>query len=127
MSCSTGRLVSRAGKTMRFQFLFRDKATQVAESLAGLKGRMAFRLTETSSATLLTLANGAGITVEPSGQTGVVAVEITVAQSRLLAPGNARTECVAGLELYDDSGSPETVEYSEVIAIVMRPEVPLEP
>ena len=123
MSCSTGRLVSRAGKTMRFQFLFRDKATQVAESLAGLKGRMSFRLTETSSATLLDLTNGAGVAVQPSAQTGVVAIELTVAQSRLLAPGNLRTECVGGLELYDDSVSPESVEYSEVIGLVMLPDL----
>lgn len=123
MSCSTGRLVSRAGKTMRFQFLFRDKATQVAESLAGLKGRMTFRLTPTSAASLLDLTNGAGVTVQPSAQTGVVAIELTVAQSRLLAPGNLRTECVGGLELYDDSVSPESVEYSEVIGIVMLPDL----
>ena len=65
MSCSTGRLVSRAGKTMRFQFLFRDKATQVAESLAGLKGRMTFRLTPTASTSLLDLTDGSGVTVDP--------------------------------------------------------------
>ncbi len=123
MSCSTGRLVSRAGKTMRFQFLFRDKATQVAESLAGLKGRMTFRLTPTSAASLLDLTNGAGVAVQPSAQTGVVAIELTVAQSRLLAPGNLRTECVGGLELYDDSVSPESVEYSEVIGLVMLPDL----
>lgn len=123
MSCSTGRLVSRAGKTMRFQFLFRDKATQVAESLAGLKGRMTFRLTPTSATSLLDLTNGAGVTVQPSAQTGVVAIELTVAQSRLLASGNLRTECVGGLELYDDSVSPESVEYSEVIGLVMLPDL----
>ena len=123
MSCSTGRLVSRAGKTMRFQFLFRDKATQVAESLAGLKGRMTFRLTPTSATSLLDLTNGAGVAVQPSAQTGVVAIELTVAQSRLLAPGNLRTECVGGLELYDDSVSPESVEYSEVIGLVMLPDL----
>ena len=123
MSCSTGRLVSRAGKTMRFQFLFRDKATQVAESLAGLKGRMTFRLTPTSATSLLDLTNGAGVAVQPSAQTGVVAIELTVAQSRLLAPGNLRTECVGGLELYDDSVSPESVEYSEVIDLVMLPDL----
>ena len=123
MSCSTGRLVSRAGKTMRFQFLFRDKATQVAESLAGLKGRMTFRLTPTSATSLLDLTNGAGVAVQPSAQTGVVAIELTVAQSRLLAPGNLRTECVGGLELYDDSVSPESVEYSEVIGLVMQPDL----
>lgn len=122
-SCGDG-IYWRAGRTERLLLTFRDKETQDPESLAGLSARMQFRASPESPTVLLELTDGNGITIEPGGATGKVAIVATPAQTRLLASNNRRVDLVFGLELF---ASPTEVPYSVARAIVVLPEVVREP
>lgn len=93
---------------------FRKTAAGVAVDLTGLKVRAQFRNesaaegTTTTTTLLLELEDGDGIEITDA-EDGRIELELTNAQTVVLNPNNIKQRVAYGIELYDDSVSPEVV------------------
>lgn len=100
-----------------FARVFRRKYQASGEPapLPGYKVRAQFRTldgatgTSTTATLLLELQDGAGIEVTDEDEAEIT-LELSAAQTLLLAPGNVKTKVAYGIELYDDSVTPELVQ-----------------
>lgn len=106
----------------------RTNSAGVPTNLTGLKVRAQFREldgetgTSTSETLVLELTDGNGISITDAVN-GEITLELTNAQSRLLNPDNLPDIQVAyGIEIYDDSASPEVVTPFLQGKVTIKPE-----
>lgn len=94
-------------------FVKKDQATGVVLTHTGLKARAQFRSIEgqygttTGETLLLEFTDGAGISIDATDID--VTMDFTAADTVTLCPNNVSTVVAYGIELYDDSVSPEEV------------------
>jgi hypothetical protein len=112
-----------------FSRSFQKKAGGVPVDMTGLKVRAQFRTsdgrngTTTASSLLVDLVDGDGVEIT-SAVNGQVTLTLSNARTTLLNPNNEDDiEVVYGIELYDDSVSPEVVTPFLQGTVSVQPEV----
>lgn len=115
------------GATFTRRLYRKYEETGLPTDLTGYKARMQVRTlagktgTSTTATLLLELTDGEGIAVTDA-ENGEVTVALTSAQTLALGADNDKAKLAYGIELYDDSESPEVVIPLLQGSISVRPE-----
>lgn len=123
-----GKYNFRIQRGADFSLVFQKTADDVAVNLTGLKVRAQFRSTSgedglsTADTLVLELTDGDGIEIT-TPLTGYITLSLTNADTVTLCPNNRRLDLVYGIELYDDSVSPEVVTPFLQGRVTVLPEV----
>lgn len=128
MSALPGKYNFRIQRGADFARVFVKQAADVAVDLTGLKVRAQFREdgaevgVTTTTTLVLELEDSAGIEITDPAE-GEITLVLTNAQTAAMCPKNIITYLVYGIELYDDSVSPELVTPFLQGRVTINPEV----